>query len=282
MRNKIAFIGVGNMASAIINGMISVDNPERFDISNIILFDKLSAQTERFAALGATVSNSISDAADNADCIMLCVKPQNFPEILPELSKVNNAAKKLYITIAAGITIDSVSTALGGAPVVRVLPNTPIFIGKGVSAICKNANVNDEDFSFACRIFASSSRLLVINESEMNRMISVTSSSPAYVFLFIKAMFEGAASQGLLKSDLNPDGLSENDLIAGICDTIIGAAELMKSSTKTPDDQFKTVASKGGTTEQALICLENYKFCEAISSAMQKCTDRADELGKVK
>lgn len=282
MRKKIAFIGVGNMASAIINGMISPDNPERFDISNIALFDKMSSQAQRFAASGAFVADSIESAVINADCVLLCVKPQNFPEVLPLLSNVPGAENKLYITIAAGVTIESVSRAVGGAPVVRVLPNTPIFIGKGVSAICRGDNVNDEDFGFACKIFATSSRILVIEESEMNRMISVTSSSPAYVFLFIKAMYEGAVAQGLVRSEENPNGLSESDIINGICDTIIGSAELMKVSSKTPDEQIQAVASKGGTTEQALLCLDKYKLCEAVITAMQKCTDRADELGKEK
>lgn len=282
MRNRIAFIGVGNMASAIINGMISPNNPERIDISNIVLYDKLSTQTQHLSALGAVVVNSVKAAAENADCVMLCVKPQNFPEILPLLSEVPGAENKLYITIAAGITIASVSSAVGGAPVVRVLPNTPILIGKGVSAICKSTNVNDDDFAFACNIFSSSSKILVIEESQMNRMISVTSSSPAYVFLFIKAIYEGAIAQGLVKSKDNPQGIDESDIISGICDMLIGSAELMKSSTKTPEEQIQTVASKGGTTEQALLCLNDYKFCEAVVSAMQKCTDRADELGKAK
>jgi pyrroline-5-carboxylate reductase len=270
------------MASAIINGMISTNNPNRFNISDIILFDKMSEQTKRFASYGAVVASSICDAVSQADCVMLCVKPQNFPEVLAELSMVDNADEKLYVTIAAGITIDSVSSSVNGAPVVRVLPNTPIFIGKGVSAICRSKNVSDDDFAFACRIFSSTSSILTIDETAMNRIISVTSSSPAYVFLFIKAIYDGAVAQGLLKDDNNPDGLSPEQLIISICDTIIGSAELMKSGTKTPEEQIKTVASKGGTTEQALLCLNEYKFSEAIISAMQKCTDRADELGKNK
>jgi pyrroline-5-carboxylate reductase len=108
----------------------------------------------------------------------------------------------------------------------------------------------------------------------MNRIISVTGSSPAYVFLMIKAMYDGAISQGLIDG-----GLTEKDLIDSICDTIIGAATLMKMGNKTPEEQIATVASKGGTTERAIAELLNYDFCAGIVSAMQKCTDRADELG---
>ena len=280
MRKKIAFIGVGNMATAIINGLISNKNENSIDISDIVLFDKNHLQTEGFAEMGALTASSVEDAASKADCIMLCVKPQNFEEVLPSLAKVENASEKLYITIAAGIKTDAVSDAIGGAAVVRVLPNTPIFIGKGVSAICKNKYVTDSDFIFACGIFSLSSRVITIDENEMNRIISVTSSSPAYVFLLIKSMLDGAVSQGLLKSEGSLHGLEQKELIDCICDTIIGSAELMKSSVKTPDEQIKTVASKGGTTERALSVLADYEFSKAVVLAMEKCTERADELGK--
>ena len=115
----------------------------------------------------------------------------------------------------------------------------------------------------------------------MNRIICVTGSSPAYVFMLIKAMYDGAVSQGLLE-DGNGLGLSEKELIDSICNVIIGSAELMKAGAKTPDEQISAVASKGGTTERAIAELQRYQFCEGIVSAMQKCSDRADELGSVK
>jgi pyrroline-5-carboxylate reductase len=113
----------------------------------------------------------------------------------------------------------------------------------------------------------------------MNRIICVTGSSPAYVFMMIKAMLDGAANQGLLRTD-DDCGLTSKELTDCICNTIIGAAELMKSGTKSPEEQIATVASKGGTTERAISELNEYKFCEAIVSAMDKCTRRANELGK--
>lgn len=280
MRNKIAFIGVGNMATAIINGMISEKAENRVDIANIIIYDKFIGQTEHFASLGAYVASSEEDAVSRADCVMLCVKPQNFDEVLPKLSAVKDVSSKLFVTIAAGITMDKVSGALGGAPVIRVLPNTPMLIGKGVSAICRTEKVTDEDFSFVYKSFETSSKVVVISEDQMNRIISVTSSSPAYVFLFIRSMLDGAIAQGLLKTEDSPQGLDEKELIDSICDAIIGSAYLMKSGTKTPDEQIKTVASKGGTTEQAVAELEERGVPEAIVSAMLRCTKRADELGK--
>lgn len=275
MVKKIAFIGVGNMAGAIISGITSrKENPIGWD--NIILYDKYSEKCDRYKALGAFVTENAEEAVTLADCIILAVKPQNFPEILPLVKNCPNISNKLFITIAAGIRIKTVSDAVNGAPVVRVLPNTPMLIGKGVSAVCRDKNVSDEDFAFACDIFSSSGKVLLIEEEEMNRIISVTSSSPAYVFTLINAMYEGAVAQGLV-SDTS-DGIQPKQIIDSICDTIIGSAELMKSQNKTPMEQITTVASKGGTTEKALNELERYKFTEAVISAMEKCTARADEL----
>ena len=277
MRKKIAFIGVGNMACAIINGITAC---RKINMSDIVLYDKFSSKPAEYAERGAVVVNSEAEAAALADCVFLCVKPQNFPDVLPCLTGVENVEKKLFVTIAAGIPMQTVEDACNGAPVIRALPNTPILVGAGVTAICKTDKVNNEDLELVCDIFRSSSSVLLIDESQMNKIIGVTSSSPAYVFLFIKSMYEGALVQGLVKSEDNPDGIEPDVIINSICDMLIGAATLMKSTDKTPDEQIKTVASKGGTTEQALLELERYSFSEGIVSAMQKCTKRADELGK--
>lgn len=282
MRKKIAFIGVGNMASAIISGITSECNPTPISMSDIILYDKFADKVFEYQQRGATVAKSEAQAADAADCVFLCVKPQNFPDVLPCLAGVNNIESKLFVTIAAGISMQTVEDATCGAPVVRVLPNTPIFIGQAVSAICKTDKVCDEDLDFVCNIFNSSGSVLPIDESQMNRIIGVTSSSPAYVFLFIKSIIEGATAQGLVKSEENPDGIDVKLITESICNMIIGSAELVKASDKTLDEQISTVASKGGTTERALLELAAYNFSEGIVSAMKKCTDRADELGKKK
>ena len=278
MSKKIAFIGVGNMATAIITG-ITAKKENAVLWSDIILYEKQKEKVEKYAQLGAVVTDSINDAVNQADYVFLCVKPQNFPEILPCLSECKGVSDKLFVTIAAGINMKTVSNAAKDAAVVRAMPNTPMLIGSGVIALCRNEKVSDDDFHAVHDIFGSSGKVIVIDETEMNRIISVTGSSPAYVFLMIKAMYEGAVEQGLLKTD-DGHGLSEKELTDSICDAIIGTAKLMKSGTKTPDEQIQTVASKGGTTERAIAELQNYKFVEAIVSAMKKCTERADELGK--
>ncbi len=277
MSRKISFIGVGNMASAIISGITSREK-DPILWSDIILCDKNIEKVAHFIDKGAFIAKDIKQAVEMSDCILLCVKPQNFSDVLPQLSNISSVDEKLFITIAAGISMNDVSIAANGAAVVRAMPNTPMLIGCGVSALCKNEKVSDEDFEFACKIFSSAGKVIKIKEDEMNRIICVSGSSPAYVFMMIKAMFDGAVEQGLLKSENTDSGLSEKELIDAICDTIIGSAKLMKSRNITPLEQIKVVCSKGGTTEQAVWELEKNGFYEAFSNAMMKCTERADEL----
>ncbi len=272
MSYTIAVIGVGNMAKAIISGIMT----SSVNIDEIVLYDKNEDQylsllcNNRFKIRKAS---DIADALNGADTVLLSVKPQNFPEILSEISLVEGHNEKLYISIAAGITAQSVSEALNNANVIRILPNLPMIIGKGVSVICNNKAVANDKFEFVCDIFRSSGTIVLIDESDMNLMIGVTSSSPAYVFKFINAIYEGALTQGF----------SDNgELLDAICDVIIGSAQLLKNSNESPEKLILKVASKGGTTERALATLDSKNFELTIIDAMKACTLRANELGNAK
>ena len=233
MARKIGFIGVGNMANAIIGGITATG---RVSFEDLVLYDCLPEKCEAWAEQGACVVDSEAAVAQASDLIVLAIKPQGFPTLLETLSKVDGIDKKLIVTIAAGITVDRISTALHGASVVRVLPNTPMLIGMGVSVICRSETVVGADFDFVVSMFEASGRVVLIDESEMNRIISVTSSSPAYVFAFIKAICDGASAQGLTGEEILP----------AVCDMVIGAATLMKQGNKSPEEQIAVVTSKGG------------------------------------
>ncbi|MBQ3508052.1 MAG: pyrroline-5-carboxylate reductase [Clostridia bacterium] len=264
---RIAFIGVGNMAGAIIGGMLKSG---AVDYGHLILSDRFPEKCASYVEKGAVIAASPAEAAAQADCIVLSVKPQNFCEILPELGAVEEIDKKLIITIAAGISVETVKTALHGAPVVRVLPNTPMLIGMGVSVICRADDVSLEDFAFVRSIFEASGSVTIIDETDMNRIISVTSSSPAYVFAFINAIYEGAKEQGL-------DG---DALLGSICDVVMGSAALLKSGSLTPAEQIKVVTSKGGTTERAMNVLYERDITAMVAEAMKACTARAEEMDR--
>ena len=267
MDRKFAVIGVGNMARAIISGIVSAN----IDVCGFYLYDKFSVACESYSNKECFyIEESIVSAVEKADCVLLSVKPQNYSEVLAEIKTAKDYDKKLYISIGAGITAESVSSVLDGAKVVRVLPNLPMTIGMGVSVICKNDEVSPVDFDFVESVFASSGSTLIIDENDMNATIGVTSSSPAYVFKFIDAICKGATAQGL-------DG---KDLVDTVCDVVIGSAMLLKQSSDSPSELISKVASKGGTTEQALIKLNEGEFDKVIENAMIACTNRADELGK--
>lgn len=262
-------IGVGNMAKAVLVGIVK----SNISLSKIYLYDKFPSQMDEFSNKGELfcATESVSDAVSRGDYVLLSVKPQNYDEVLSEIAGVEGHQNKIYISIGAGITSESVSRRLGGAVVIRVLPNVPMLIGMGVSVICQNPLAKKEDFEFVNTLFCGAGSTLVIDEAEMNRIIGVTSSSPAYVFRFIQAIYEGAIEQEL------PD----RALLDAICDVVIGSAQLLKDSHETPDALIAKVASKGGTTEQALRVLSEAHFNETIVQAMIACTKRADELGKM-
>ena len=268
MSKNLAVIGVGNMAKSIISGI----RKSNIDIDKIYLYDINPKQYTNILDNKILSSKTISEAIASSDFVLLSAKPQNFPEIMAEISITPSADKKTYISIAAGITVDYISKSLNTNKVIRALPNIPMIISKGVTAICYNENVPCEDFNSVVSIFESAGSVIKINEVDMNKTIGITSSSPAYVFKFIEAMYRAAEAQGL-KND---------DLIPAICDMMIGSAELIKSGYNTPSNMVKAVASKGGTTEKALEVLDNYDFEKIITEAMIACTNRADELGKIK
>ena len=267
---KIGFVGVGNMANAIIRALINVGY---IDYSSLYLYDVLSEKLNDFCAQGANKLDDLAEMPQKCDFIVLSVKPQNFPEVLTELKNKHSEHKRtVFVSIAAGIETDSISSVLGEkTPVVRALPNTPMLIGKGVSAICRNEYVSDAEYDIACSLFESASDVIKIDESEMNRIISVTSSSPAYVFKFIKAICDGANRQGL-------DG---DALKKAVCNMVIGASQMLLQSDKSADELISMVCSKGGTTERAVAELDSFKFSDGIVSAMLKCTERANELSEL-
>ena len=159
-----AVIGVGNMATSILSGMVSTQMP----ISEWVVFDKFKEQYDRLPEKTGSYryAESIREAVSLSDCVLLSVKPQNFSEVLAQIREANGYKDKLYISIAAGITSASISEALDGAGVVRVLPNLPMTIGMGVSLICENDAIDENDMQFVRDIFASSGSILMIREEE--------------------------------------------------------------------------------------------------------------------
>ena len=266
MNKTIGFIGAGNMATAIIKGLIAqkgnADNINAFDVSE----ERVSAMRE----LGVNVCGSGEEVVSESDIIVLAVKPQNYAEVLSGvLGAVSE--QKTFVSIAAGISIGYVQDALGcSCPVMRVMPNTPLLLKKGASALCPSENMSGEDKKLIADMFAGSGVCEFLTEDHMNEIIAVNGSSPAYIYLFAKAMADYAEAQGI----------DYDKAMNLICATLEGSAAMLRESGDSADTLIDKVSSKGGTTIAALERLRAHGFYEAILDAMDACTKRAEELGK--
>lgn len=266
MNKNIAFIGSGNMAGAIIGGILvkSIATPSQLEV-----YDVNSQASARFADKGVVAADSAAHAADFADILFMSVKPQNYDEVLSGIK--GHTSGKVIVSIAAGISTDYIRERLGrDSRVVRVMPNTPLLLGYGATAVSRCETVGDADFEYVKQIFESGGIVEELPESLMNAVIAVNGSSPAYVYLFAKALIDGAVSYGI-------DAGAAKRLI---CQTLIGSAHMLTDSGKTPDELIKMVSSKGGTTIAALDALYSHDFEKSLKEAMERCTRRADELGR--
>lgn len=271
MKNiKLSFIGAGNMAGAVITGI--TQSGGLFTTDDIAIYDVNPSTCEKYAADGFHVCSSESDAAEWGDLVFLSVKPQNYKDVLSVISASGlDVSKKVFISFAAGISIASIKSVLGEqCPVIRTMPNTPLMIGCGVTAVCPSPEVSSHMLELTCRIFASGGRCIKLPESEMNSIISVTSTSPAYFYKLAAAMCSGAEQQGI-------DAAVLPIIVAEVC---LGAARMMLESGRTAEELVRMVASPNGTTEAALKTLDERNFNEMIHEAMAACTKRANELGE--
>lgn len=270
MRNRLAIIGAGNMGCAIANGILL---SEMLPAKSLTLVRRSIDKLADFSERGCAVTSDIEAACEAADAIMIGVKPQMFGDVMPIIAPY--AKGKLVISIAAGITVETMEKALPGAYIARVMPNTPLMVGRGVSAICYGSGVSDEDKGFTEEIFSCAGMSFVIDESLMNVVPAVTSSSIAYFARIMGDMFKWAKGNGF-------DVLSDKEIIEMIALSAIGTAEIITKKEMAPSDLVRAVASPNGTTEEALKTFDKMGLDETISAAMTACTNRANELSRSK
>ena len=266
MSKKLAVLGAGNMGCAIVDGILS---SSIMSADDIILVRRNTDKLLGYASKGCVVSDDVVFGAMTADVIILAVKPQMMSELFDRISSA--CKNKLVISIAAGILIETVNNALPGNRIVRVMPNTPLTVGEGVTEICRGENVTDEDFSYVKSIFSSSGYVFECKESEMNALTALTSSAVAYFALVEKAMCQWAMDNGL--SDYGKQEIC--DLISK---TAIGSSKLLFDKIITPEELIRSVASPKGTTEQALKVFEQSGIEDIFDKAMTACLKRAEEL----
>jgi pyrroline-5-carboxylate reductase len=264
---KIAFLGGGNMAAALIGGLVAKGH----DASRISVIELSPAAREKLAArYPVRVTTAPDVAMKGADTVVLAVKPQDMKAALASLgSEVRGA---LVISIAAGITLESLSRWLGGhRRLVRCMPNTPALIGAGIAGLYALPEVGQEERKKAETILGAVGEVVWLAEERLlDPVTAVSASGPAYVFWFIEQLAASAEKLGIPK----------NDALKLALHTVLGAAKLAVSSDSSPSELRKNVTSKGGTTEAALKVFDEEKLAERFARALEAASRRGAELGE--
>jgi len=267
MQYELGVLGAGNMAEAIVKGAIDNDvlEPEK-----IIVADPVAERRVLFEQLGCATAEQNTSVIENAAQIMIAVKPQIFPDVAEQL-KAADPERQIVISIMAGLRTQKIVDAVGRPlRIVRVMPNTPLLAGQGMSAIALGEHANAGDELLAMQIFQAAGEAVELEESDMDAVTAVSGSGPAYVFYLAEAISEAARSLGL-KADV-ADLLTQQ--------TILGAATLMKKSDDPPAELRRKVTSPGGTTQAALEHMEEQQVRQHIMQAVRAAADRSKELGK--
>ncbi|HEY4365875.1 MAG TPA: pyrroline-5-carboxylate reductase [Steroidobacteraceae bacterium] len=264
---KIAFLGGGNMASALIGGLIAKGRDPR----SISVIELSPAARERLGARFPVHLSTAPDAAvQGSEVLVLAIKPQDMKAALASLSGFSK--EKLIVSVAAGIRLDALSRWLGGhKKIVRCMPNTPGLIGAGITGLYASSDVEKKEKEKAESILRAVGEVIwVAEERLLDPVTAVSASGPAYVFWFIEQLAASAAKLGIPKEDA----------LALAKQTVLGAARLAAASEKEPAELRRDVTSKGGTTEAALKVFEEEKLAERFFRAIEAASRRGEEMGK--
>lgn len=263
---KIGFIGCGNMAQAMIGGIVKAGI---FSGRDIVVSDldetNLAAAGERYGVIAA--ADNI-ECAECADILILAVKPNLYERVISEISgRVKEDV--VVVTIAAGRSIESTEKAFGREiKVVRVMPNTPSLVGEGMSSLCINSLISNEELQEIVGIFESFGRAEVVDEKLMDVVTSVSGSAPAYIYMFIEAMADGAVL----------DGMPREKAYKMAAQTVLGAAKMVVETGRHPGQLKDEVCSPGGTTIEAVATFEEKGLRNAVITAMRRCTKKSKEM----
>lgn len=264
---KTGFIGVGNIANAIISGALSGDVLTSRDI---VLYDIDSSKLSPFTQKGIEAAKSIKALADAVEVLFLTVKPQILSSVLEEL-KPHLKENTLIISPVAGVKTEKINTALGGnKKIIRVMPNTPLTYSAGATAIAVGEGVTREEKAFCEKIFASSGVTAILPEEQIDAVTGISGSSPAFFMRFAREIINEGVKQGISREDAEK-------LVLG---TMLGTAKMMLESDRTADELIKAVASPGGTTEAGLNTMDLKNFDSLVSEIISSAINRSKELSQ--
>lgn len=268
MDKIIGFIGSGNMGSAMIKG---ITQSGLLPASNIIASEPLKEKCQKLSEqyLIKTTSNNL-EVAKAADILFLAVKPNIYINVINEIKRdIKDTC--IVISIAPGHKMESLESLFEKEiKIVRAMPNTPALVGEGMSAICPNRNISEEDLSCVQELFRSFGRVEIVTEYMIDSVTAVSGSSPAYVFMMIEAMADGAVL----------GGIPRDKAYVFAAQALYGSAKMVLETGLHPGQLKDMVCSPGGSTIEAVAELEKKGFKGAIISAMEVCMDKSREMGK--
>lgn len=273
MEKTIAFIGTGNMGSSIIRATCGTVDP-----GHIVLTDALPEKAKKLAAeLGCRTAADNNEAARIADCIMLCVKPQVIPSVLRDLAPLlkgsyKSGNPKILYSIAAGIKIETIRGYLETPqyPVIRIMPNTPALVGKGLMLISCDDAIVPEELNFLNMLLSGCGNIEMLDERLIDQATVSASCSPAFVYMFIEAMADGGVSIGLSRTQAQRFAAN----------AVYGAAAMVMETGMHPGALKDMVCSPGGSTIAGVAELEDNGFRRAVINAVSTAYKRNLEMGK--
>ncbi|MCL1823882.1 MAG: pyrroline-5-carboxylate reductase [Oscillospiraceae bacterium] len=262
----LGFIGAGNMGTAILKGFSSSEAAKEVSIS---VYDISIGKRKTLKQSGFSVYNDEIEIAKQCKYIILACKPQQLPELLEKI-KSCISSETVLISLCAGISVEIIRKYTGeNTKVILVMPNMPILLGEGASAVACDEKVSNEEFMFVRSIIESCGIAETIPLDKMNEIICINASSPAFIYLFAKGFADYAEEHGI-------NGKAALDLFS---QTLIGAGKMLMSSDKSIDELIAQVASKGGTTFAGLEAFHSGGLENIVKNACEACTKRAYELG---
>lgn len=262
----LGFIGCGNMAQAMLRGILAKGIYKK---EEIIVSRRSEGELKRIREeLGVHTTSDNRKAAGEADVLVLAVKPYQFAEVIPEIAGVIRE-DALVISIAAGQTIANIEGMFGKTiRLVRTMPNTPALVMAGATGMCFNKNCTEEDRERAVTLFESFGVVAVVEEKLIDTVIGVSGSSPAYVFLFIEAMADAAVADGMPRAQAY-------ELAA---QSVMGSAKMVLETGKHPGELKDMVCSPGGTTIEAVRVMEKMGLRSAVIEGQMACVKKAKEI----
>ena len=263
---KLGFIGCGNMASAMMSGIIANGIVEIKDIIGADVFAPSREKTQ--ATLGIRVTDSNWQVVEESDVFVLSIKPQFYENVIAEIREVVRE-NQIVITLAPGKTLAWLETQFQKpVKIIRTMPNTPAMVLEGMTAACPNVYVTEEELSAVLEILGGFGDVEVVPEKLMDAVVAVSGSSPAYVFMMIEAMADAAVAEGMPRAQAYKFAAK----------AVLGSAKMVLETGKQPGELKDMVCSPGGTTIEAVKVLEATGFRSSLMEAMEACAEKSRRL----